>query len=147
MPTTTTLKLTMCSDYLGNDNNENSVIYIDGIKGEIATQFTSRCVVTFDSPRILSNTMTCDEELQLSFLAESTFVPVCNDDDPTLYDGCQCSGLNQFGAATLSVENTPHPNVTKRWLRSSELLIEYSKKLGLVIVTLPLPTAEYEANV
>ena len=47
----------------------------------------------------------------------------------------------------ISVENTPRPNVTKRWLRLSELLIEYSKNSGLVIVTLPLPTAEYEAKV
>ena len=48
--------------------------------------------------------------------------------------------------AGVKLEDTPRPSVTKRWLKLSELLFEHSRYAGIVVVTLPLPTATFDAK-
>ena len=94
------LKLTMCDDYYSQDGK---IQYLSNIVGEIGIDTTNYCDVTFNEATILSNKMLCYQELELSFLSQDKvrYVPVCNSTHPEYYDGCQCSGLNEYGDATM----------------------------------------------
>ena len=69
-------------------------------------------------------------------------VILVNDNQPTKQTVSKFEQL----ANGIRVEDTPRPHVTQRWLRLSELLFEHSRESGLVIVTLPLPTARFDAK-
>ena len=71
------LKLTLCSACIDNDD-DNSVMYIRNIKGEVGVDVTGKCDAICNEPKILLNEIACYEEQQIAWLSQSTYVRVCN---------------------------------------------------------------------
>jgi hypothetical protein len=54
------------------------------------------CEVVFAVPTSLKNAMSCAEELNEAMLNDAKRFVVCNEDDPALYDGCQCNAMDSL---------------------------------------------------
>eukprot|EP01084_Bolivina_argentea_P020163 37512_1 len=93
IPTTSTLKLTLCADYVDSDVSYPP-IYEKGVPGKIEIRETASCKIEFLPPSYLGNgDKTCFEEQQLGWFSPDSsygWIPRCNQSDPILYDGCQC---------------------------------------------------------
>ena len=90
--TYTDLKLTLCSAFLNPAaaaNNDN-FIFIDNIPGVIQHKKKRACTVQFEPAIYLKNDMNCDDEQQLAISIGSNYIPLCQSNNNTLYDGCQC---------------------------------------------------------
>ena len=71
------LKLTLCSACIDNDD-DNNVMYIRNIKGEVGVDVTGTCGAMFNKPKILLNETACYEEQQIAWLSQATHVRICN---------------------------------------------------------------------
>jgi len=90
------LKLTLCSQYLPNGNSSDSIKIIPDVPMYVKALQTTSCVVQFQAAEYIPNQMTCEEEANLawSLLPSSPFIPKCQSQNASLYDGCQCdSGM------------------------------------------------------
>eukprot|EP01083_Nonionella_stella_P066826 176314_1 len=90
--TYTDLKLTLCSAFLHPDKPEepSDYLFIDNIPGYLYHQETESCSVDFEPASYLRNDITCAEEQQLAISTGATYMPLCNEADADIYDGCQC---------------------------------------------------------
>eukprot|EP01083_Nonionella_stella_P138663 421998_1 len=90
--TFTDMKLTLCSAFVHPDKPEepSDYIFIDNIPGYIYHQESKSCSVDFAPATYLRNDITCAEEQQLAISTGATYMPLCNEADADIYDGCQC---------------------------------------------------------
>eukprot|EP01084_Bolivina_argentea_P013622 25568_1 len=86
------LKLTLCHDFINqiDENDETQFAYIRNVPAQVMHFEPITCNVKFDGIEYIANGMTCDDEQRLAVSHGHKFVPRCQLDDPTLYDGCQC---------------------------------------------------------
>merc|ERR1719410_427140 len=93
--TFTDMKLTLCSAFKEpeNPNNDDHIILLRDIPGTIGQTKTTQCKVQFAPAKYLPNSHTCREEQNLVLTGQVPFVPNCQDDDPDLYEPCQCSAV------------------------------------------------------
>eukprot|EP01083_Nonionella_stella_P205940 749478_1 len=91
IPTKQDLKLTLCTEYFpGNDEDMVHIKYIDNVPGKVVYTTTTWCKVEFTAPVRLRNDYACNVEQGVAFLEQVIWIPLCNEDNPALYDGCQC---------------------------------------------------------
>merc|ERR1719410_1423780 len=93
--TFTDMKLTLCSAFKEpeNLNNDDHIILLRDIPGTIGQTKTAQCKVQFAPAKYLPNSHTCREEQNLVLTGQVPFVPNCQDDNPDLYEPCQCSAV------------------------------------------------------
>eukprot|EP01083_Nonionella_stella_P205939 749477_1 len=113
IPTTQDLKLTLCTEYFPDhelDDDAAHVKYIDNLPGRVMWTTTTSCKVEFTAPYRLRNDYACNEEQAMAFLEQVTWIPLCNKDNPALYDGCQCvtgDKLTESACACADVSGNP----------------------------------------
>eukprot|EP01084_Bolivina_argentea_P013484 25318_1 len=90
--TYTDLKLTLCKAFLDPfaTQDETDFIYLDNIPGTIKSKERKTCDVNFDPAVYIRNDISCAEEQQVAISTGSYYIPTCQADNSTSYDGCQC---------------------------------------------------------
>ncbi len=96
LETRTDLKLTLCSAFTGDVNDESNYIVIKDIAAEIHDTNINACNVQFEPAKYIQNNgdVSCENLQQLSIALGSTYTPTCNATDTEKYDVCQCDTGN-----------------------------------------------------
>ena len=82
--TSMTLRLIVCSEA-----RRESVI-VHQVPGTETTIGSSVCEVVFGSPRFVHTAMPCDEAQRQAILGEANSMPLCDWNNSSRWDGCQC---------------------------------------------------------
>eukprot|EP01083_Nonionella_stella_P173195 596693_1 len=91
------LKLTLCPAFVNSamENQDTHHIYLSAVDTQIFHFEPTGCAVHWGVPQYIPNdaaTMTsCAAEQQLAISFGEDYLPLCQTENPVLYDGCQCN--------------------------------------------------------
>merc|ERR1719410_1013924 len=90
--TKTTIRLTRCSAFLNPEAPTTPADYIElnNIPGTIGQVEMTQCEVSFQPPQYLGPQLTCFAYQQYVISNDVGYTPDCQDENPDLYEPCQC---------------------------------------------------------
>ena len=94
------LRYTKCSAAFENATEEDLYIYLYDIPGAAKTSTGQSCDITFGEAEYKGASMKCNQAVKMASYELGLYVPICNRQEPSQWEPCQCDFSHSLYEAT-----------------------------------------------